>query len=101
MPRTPAALTMRVTTGVILCSLLSCNGSSNPFEENLDITVCDPAAGPFSITFTNPYLPYVVGTQSTFQGNDGGDALELIVTVLDETQVVAGVTTRVIGRAHV
>lgn len=96
MPRTPAALTMRVTTGVILCSLLSCNGSSNPFEENLDITVCDPAAGPFSITFTNPYLPYVVGTQSTFQGNDGGDALELIVTVLDETQVVAGVTTRVV-----
>lgn len=89
----PAA---RALGSLALCSLLACNGSSHSFEENLDITICDPSAGPFSATITNRYLQFVAGTQSTFQGNDGGDALELIVTVLDETEVVAGVTTRVV-----
>lgn len=96
MSGTPSEHAMRVTTAFALSSLLACSGSSKPFEENVDISVCDPAAGPFSLTIDNPHFPLVVGTQWTYQGNDGGTAVQLVITVLDETQVAASVTTRVL-----
>lgn len=96
MSGTPNERAMCITTAFALSSLLACSGSSNPFEENVDISVCDPAGGPFSLTIDNPYFPLVVGTQWTYQGNDGGTAVQLVITILDETQVAAGVTTRVL-----
>ena len=71
-------------------------GSSDGFTENLDITVCDPSEGPFTLDIDNPFFPLQVGTQLVLEGDDGGAAIRLEVTVLDETEEVAGITTRVL-----
>jgi len=62
----------------------------------LDIAVCNPANGPFSLTIDNPYFPLVVGQVSVFDGIEDGAQVHLEITVLDETEVVADVTTRVV-----
>ncbi len=80
-----------------LCFLPACQDSTGPaFVENLDITVCAPTNGPFTTTIDNPYMPLVVGTKFTLQGTDGADAVQLEITILNATEVVAGVTTRVL-----
>jgi hypothetical protein len=61
----------------------------------VDIAVCDPAAGPFSLTIDNPYFPLPVGQVLVLDGTEGSTAVHLDITVLDETEVVEGVTTRV------
>ncbi len=65
---------------------------------NVDIAVCDPEdGGPFSLNINNPFFPMVVGSESMLEGvDDEGAAVLLIITILDETEVVAGVTTRVL-----
>ncbi len=62
----------------------------------LDIAVCDPENGPFSLTIDNPYFPLAVGQKSVFDGEEDGVPVHLEITVLDETEDVAGVTTRVV-----
>jgi hypothetical protein len=62
----------------------------------LDISVCDLGAGPFSLTIDNPYFPLVVANTFTLRGQEGVETVEVIVTVLDETEVVGGVVTRVV-----
>lgn len=57
----------------------------------VDLTVCSPS-GEFTLISTNPYFPMTVGSQWTLEGGDE----RVVVTVLDETETVAGVTTRVI-----
>jgi len=74
---------------------LSCGGD-HAFDENVDISVCDPSQGGFSLTIDNPYFPLVPGSQLVFDGNDNGTALHLEITVLDSTVDVAGVTTRIL-----
>jgi hypothetical protein len=66
--------------------------------EELDIAVCDPSngAGAFSVVIDNPYLPIVVGSVLTLSGEADGEMEEVIITVLDETRDVAGITTRVV-----
>jgi hypothetical protein len=85
---------------VIAASLwnASCNGGgpSDTFTENVSITVCDPSGGPFTLGIDNPFFPLEVGTQLILEGDEGGTAIRLEVTVLDETEDVAGVTTRVL-----
>jgi len=68
----------------------------------LDILVCDPAAGgPFSAdTIDNEFFPLVVGDQYVLEGVVDGELIHLEITVLDETEVVAGVTTRVVEEAE-
>ncbi len=65
---------------------------------NVSIAVCDPEdGGPFSLNINNPFFPVVVGSESMLEGvDDEGAAVLLIITILDETEVVAGVTTRVL-----
>lgn len=65
-------------------------------EGALDIAVCDPGAGPFSLTIDNSYYPLAVGDVRTYDGRDGSTAIHLVISVLNETEAVAGVTTRVI-----
>lgn len=66
-------------------------------EPNLDISVCDPEAGPFSLEIDNSYFPLVVGSVSELEGEDDeGTEIRLVITVLDETEEVAGVMTRVV-----
>ena len=67
-----------------------------PTPTMLDIAVCDPANGPFSLTIDNPYFPLVVGQRSVFDGTEDDTTIHLEISVLDETEVVAGVTTRVV-----
>jgi len=61
-------------------------------DETMDLAVCAPSGGEFTLTSTNPYFPMAVGSKWILEGGD--ERVE--ITVLDETEVVAGVTTRVI-----
>jgi hypothetical protein len=58
----------------------------------LDIAVCDPANGPFSLNIDNPYLPFSVGLIHVL--TDATSKVQM--SVLNQTEVVAGVTTRVV-----
>ncbi|MGH7587168.1 MAG: hypothetical protein ACRELU_01110 [Gemmatimonadota bacterium] len=60
-------------------------------ETAVDLSVCSPT-GEFTLASTNPYFPMSVGSEWTLEGGDE----RVVVTVLDETETVAGVTTRVI-----
>lgn len=63
-------------------------------EGELDISICDPSrgAGAFSLTIDNPFLPFPVGMVHVIEG--GGAKVQ--ISVLNQTEVVAGVTTRVV-----
>ena len=66
-------------------------------EKKLDADeVCSPD-GEFTLDSDHPWFPLTpVLRQWVYQGEDDGQVLDLVVTVLDETEVVAGVTTRVL-----
>jgi hypothetical protein len=65
-------------------------------NSDLDIGICDPDAGPFSLEITNPYFPLPVGKAWLLEGVEDGANLRLRIRVLNQTEVVAGVTTRVV-----
>lgn len=92
--RTQLTLALLLTT---LGQTLACQDSSGPgFTPNLDIAVCQPAAGNLSSTITHPYFPMTVGRQWVLEGDDQGQAVLLQVTVLPDTELVAGIYTRVL-----
>ena len=83
------------------CSSSNNGGGGGCPETNLSISVCDPSAGPFSLLINNPFFPLFVGDELVLEGEDDeGTFLEVVITVLDETEVVAGVTTRVVEEAE-
>jgi hypothetical protein len=63
--------------------------------QSLDLALCSGGAG-FTLASVNPYFPMAVGTRWTYEGDEDGEAVELQITVLDETRTIEGVTTRVI-----
>jgi hypothetical protein len=66
-------------------------------ELTIGIEVCDPDAGPFSLVIDNGFFPVVVGSEMVLEGEDDeGVVIRVEITVPDETEVVAGVTTRVL-----
>lgn len=65
-------------------------------EVELDLALCSPAAGGFNPFSSNPYFPIQVSSQWIYEGEETGELIELQVTVLNETEVVGGITTRVI-----
>jgi hypothetical protein len=65
-------------------------------SKELDLDVCDPSSGGFSTASANPWFPMGVGQQWTYEGEEDGVPVSLLITVLDETRLIAGVTTRVI-----
>lgn len=68
----------------------------SPEEKKLDASVlCDPSLD-FTLTSTNPWFPIDVGRVWEYEGEEDGEFVELRITVLDVTEVVAGVRTRVI-----
>jgi hypothetical protein len=76
------------------------NGEGCP-DTNTSITVCDPETGTFSLIIDNGFFPLVVGSELELEGEeDEGTFIEVMITVLDETEVVAGVTTRVVEEAE-
>ncbi len=51
----------------------------------------------FSSTGVNPfYIPLTPGTQLMFEGEEDGELIELQITVLEDTEIVDGIETRVI-----
>lgn len=68
-------------------------------EKKLDhLSICSPTAAnfPSPLTSTNPYFPIVVDYQWTLEGEEDGEPVELLMTVLDETRLIDGVVTRVV-----
>lgn len=63
---------------------------------NLDIAVCDPSAGPFSLTIDNEFSPFVVGNVSVLEGADDDEFIRVEISVPGDTEDVAGVTTLVV-----
>lgn len=87
---------------LVVAAPVACKEGNGPnFQETLDIAVCAPPLGPASLTIDNPYLPLTVGRQWVLEGSEDGQQLRLTVTVLPDTQVVAGVLTRVVEEREV
>lgn len=75
-------------TATIIPSVIPTN---SPGE--LSIAICDPSAGPFSTTISNPFFPFPVGKSLVLEDPGG---FKVQITSLDQTEIIAGVTTRVI-----
>jgi len=98
------------TVLILTISILSIGGCSSGGgggnnegcpDTNMSITVCDPEFGVFSLTIDNGFFPLVVGDELVLEGEDDeGTFIEIEISVLDETEVVAGVTTRVVEEAE-
>lgn len=58
--------------------------------------VCALDAGPFSLDIDNPFFPLEVGSLHVLEGDEAGTALRVEIRVLDETEDIGDVTTRVI-----
>ncbi len=86
---------IRAPGGVIsITVILGCASALDSFEGPivpLDLDVCSPG-GEFKLESTNPYFPMEVGKRWVLEAGDE----RVQITVLDETEVVAGVTTRVV-----
>ena len=64
-------------------------------DTNVGIEVCDPeTGGPFTLVIDNGFFPVVVGRESILEDEEGTAQLE--ITVPGDTEVVAGVETRVL-----
>lgn len=83
---------MGTRTIVLLAGAVACGSGGDWFVETVDISVCAAAAGPFTPDVDNPYLPLLPGTRLVLKDGD----LRLEITVLDDSETVAGVTTRVL-----
>lgn len=60
-------------------------------DNELSISVCDPNNGPFSTNITNEYFPLPLTLHHIIEG----DGSKVEFTVLNQTEIVAGVTARV------
>jgi hypothetical protein len=67
-------------------------------ELNTGIEVCDPeTGGAFSLVIDNGFFPVVVGSEIVLEGvDDEGTLVRVEMTVPGDTEVVAGVETRVL-----
>ena len=81
--------------GIGTALLLSSCGTER-FDDVADIGVCNPKGTLFTADIDNPFLPFPVGHQVVLEGTEGGEALLVRITALDETETVAGVETRVV-----
>jgi len=95
------AWTKAAAVALAVAALAAC-GASDPAKDfsTIDPAICNPGTGAFSATIDNAYLPMPVGRVLVLEGNDGSTRVRVRITVLDETQEVAGVTTRVVEEAE-
>ncbi len=92
----------RIFLAALTCAALAPGCSSDDtepldqcFEPTVSLDVCDPS-GTFTIDSTNDWFPLVVGNHTVLEGSEDGELVRVEIKVLDETEVVAGVTTRVV-----
>jgi hypothetical protein len=83
-----------VVTAVVGILFSACGRGD--YKNLMDIRVCDPKRGPFSLNIDNPSFPLPVGHEVVLEGKDGTSDLLVRVTVLDEVELVDGVETRVV-----
>ena len=83
---------------VLVVTACGANAAERALEDAtmMDVSICDPSGGPFSLEITNPYLPLLPGQQTVLEGPDGSRTGRVQITVLDDVEIVAGVTTRVV-----
>lgn len=66
--------------------------SSKAQTGELSISVCNPTNGPFSLTIDNPFMPLPMGMIHMLE--DSSNKVQM--SVLNQTEIVAGITTRVV-----
>lgn len=71
-------------------------GDDDDEERFLDLDLCDPDETTFTLEVDNGFFPLPVGQVWHYEGDDEGEFVELQISVLDQTEVVDGVTTRVV-----
>jgi hypothetical protein len=64
--------------------------------QTLPPELCALSRGDFTLASVNDFFPLGVGSHWLFRGRENGTRMELRINVLNETEVVGGVTTRVI-----
>lgn len=64
--------------------------------EMLSLALCAPDEHGFTLDIDNAFFPLPVGRQWSYEGEEEGTSVELHITVFDETEEIAGVTTRVV-----
>ena len=93
-----------LTVGLVLglASLQGCESPGQPSDlpllglQQLDPALCALNRGGFTLASTNAFFPLGVGSRWEFEGKEAGALIRLEVTVLDQTEDVGGVTTRVL-----
>jgi hypothetical protein len=75
-----------------LAFVLGCSTYRDANQTSLDISMCDPANEPFSLTIDNEYFPLSIGMVHVLEDSRS----KVQVSVLDQTETVAGVVTRVV-----
>lgn len=90
-----------VLVTVPIAMVAACSSNNNDGGNNvdlLDIAVCAPDAGPFSLTIDNEWFPLNVGDEKVLEGEEDEEKalIRVEISVLDEIEEVAGVTTRVV-----
>jgi hypothetical protein len=103
--------------GVGAITMIGCDRQT-PLEPDVTPVVAEPLAGrratqtlspalcalsrrDFTLKSTNDYFPLDVGSRWLLRGKENGVRVELRITVLEETEVVGGVRTRVIEERHI
>ena len=97
--------TRLLTTSLVvgLATLAGCEFPAQPSSDiaivglqRLDPALCAIDRGGFTLTSTNAYFPLGVGSRWVYEGMEAGALTRLEITVLDQTEMVGGVTTRVL-----
>jgi hypothetical protein len=97
--------TRLLTAGLVwgLASLQGCESPDQPVLDvpflalqHLDPALCAFDRGGFTLTSTNAFFPIGVGSEWVLEGEEAGALTRLQITVLDQTEIVGGVTTRVV-----
>jgi hypothetical protein len=78
------------------CGSVPGKGTAESFEE-LSTAICAPAAGGFTLEIDNEFFPLPPGRTLELEGDEDNGTIEHVtIEVTNETQVVGGVTTRVV-----
>jgi hypothetical protein len=90
----PIALAALVLAG---CGSAGAPGTTAPTGvDGLEVPTPSPDPGDFVATIDNAYLPLVPGSTWTYESRGPDGTETIVVTVTDETRVVAGVETTVV-----
>lgn len=86
--------------GLAIVSACDSPTGPNPQFSTIDVDVSECAFGqPFTVNpvqLRNDYFPISPGRQWLFAGQERGDVIELTITVLERTETIGGVQTRVV-----